>query len=137
MFRRAYFVWYTLFLLVPDSFVLKLASNICLIFIPGIYPPQVKVFELRQLSLKFERHLVSEIINFEVFVNSTYTFQKIFKVLYNITNAFYLYTRSSQVYDFFFFVCSHSRYMMCFLMHNNTFKIFVNSIPITTLSSCS
>ncbi|XP_064989782.1 uncharacterized protein LOC135627586 [Musa acuminata AAA Group] len=32
----------------------------------GIYPPQVKVFELRELSLKFERHLVSEIINFQV-----------------------------------------------------------------------
>ncbi|XP_017247710.1 uncharacterized protein LOC108218998 isoform X2 [Daucus carota subsp. sativus] len=32
----------------------------------GIYPPQVKVYELRELSLKFERHLVSEIINFEV-----------------------------------------------------------------------
>ncbi|KAH6789030.1 embryo sac development arrest 7 [Perilla frutescens var. frutescens] len=32
----------------------------------GIYPPQVKVYELRELSLKFERHLVSEIINFEI-----------------------------------------------------------------------
>lgn len=32
----------------------------------GIYPPQVKVFELREMSLKFERHLVSEVINFEV-----------------------------------------------------------------------
>ncbi|XP_075512811.1 uncharacterized protein LOC142548404 [Primulina tabacum] len=32
----------------------------------GIYPPQVKVYELRELSLKFERHLVSEIIDFEV-----------------------------------------------------------------------
>ncbi|EPS69213.1 hypothetical protein M569_05554, partial [Genlisea aurea] len=32
----------------------------------GIYPPQAKVYELRELSLKFERHLVSEIINFEV-----------------------------------------------------------------------
>lgn len=32
----------------------------------GIYPPQVKVFELSQLSLKFERHLVSEIIDFQV-----------------------------------------------------------------------
>lgn len=26
----------------------------------------MKVYELRELSLKFERHLVSEIINFEV-----------------------------------------------------------------------
>uniref|UniRef100_A0A803KXH6 Nucleolar protein 10 n=1 Tax=Chenopodium quinoa TaxID=63459 RepID=A0A803KXH6_CHEQI len=32
----------------------------------GIYPPQVKVYELRELSLKFERHLVSEIVDFEV-----------------------------------------------------------------------
>ncbi|KAJ4958993.1 hypothetical protein NE237_026104 [Protea cynaroides] len=32
----------------------------------GIYPPQVKVYELRELSLKFERHLVSEIIDFQV-----------------------------------------------------------------------
>ncbi|KAI3711914.1 hypothetical protein L1987_70463 [Smallanthus sonchifolius] len=32
----------------------------------GIYPPQVKVYELRELSLKFERHLISEIINFQL-----------------------------------------------------------------------
>lgn len=32
----------------------------------GIYPPQVKVYELRELSLKFERHLISEIVNFQV-----------------------------------------------------------------------
>ncbi|KAJ8423192.1 hypothetical protein Cgig2_023383 [Carnegiea gigantea] len=31
----------------------------------GIYPPQVKVYELRELSLKFERHLDSEIIDFQ------------------------------------------------------------------------
>ena len=37
----------------------------------GIYPPQIKVYELRELSLKFERHLVSEIIDFEVFLNVT------------------------------------------------------------------
>ncbi|XP_006423766.2 nucleolar protein 10 [Citrus clementina] len=36
------------------------------LIVSGIYPPQVKVYELRQLSLKFERHLDSEIINFEV-----------------------------------------------------------------------
>ena len=30
----------------------------------GIYPPQIKVYELRELSLKFERHLVLEIIDF-------------------------------------------------------------------------
>ncbi|KAK9740742.1 hypothetical protein RND81_03G057200 [Saponaria officinalis] len=32
----------------------------------GIYPLQVKVYELRELSLKFERHLISEIIDFQV-----------------------------------------------------------------------
>ncbi|KAK6244281.1 hypothetical protein QUC31_010690 [Theobroma cacao] len=32
----------------------------------GIYPPQVKVYELRQFSMKFERHLESEIIDFQV-----------------------------------------------------------------------
>ncbi|CAL9147849.1 unnamed protein product, partial [Musa hybrid cultivar] len=31
----------------------------------SIYSPQVKMFELRELSLKFVRHLVSEIINFQ------------------------------------------------------------------------
>ncbi|KAJ0785694.1 putative nucleolar protein 10/Enp2 [Helianthus annuus] len=32
----------------------------------GIYPPQVKVYELRELSLKFERHLILDIINFQL-----------------------------------------------------------------------
>ncbi|XP_057974962.1 uncharacterized protein LOC131162470 [Malania oleifera] len=32
----------------------------------GIYPPQVKVYELRELSMKFERHLESEIVDFQV-----------------------------------------------------------------------
>ncbi|GMH01582.1 hypothetical protein Nepgr_003421 [Nepenthes gracilis] len=32
----------------------------------GIYPPQVKVYELRELSMKFERHLDSEIIDFQM-----------------------------------------------------------------------
>ncbi|KAI8559179.1 hypothetical protein RHMOL_Rhmol04G0153000 [Rhododendron molle] len=35
----------------------------------GIYPPQIKVYELRELSLKFERHFISEIIDFEVLGN--------------------------------------------------------------------
>lgn len=41
----------------------------------GIYPPQVKVYELGELSLKFERHLTSEIINFQVLLacERTYT----------------------------------------------------------------
>ncbi|MFS8003160.1 putative nucleolar protein 10/Enp2 [Helianthus anomalus] len=47
------------------------SSNCIVIFadwfrVLGIYPPQVKVYELRELSLKFERHLISEIINFQV-----------------------------------------------------------------------
>ncbi|XP_017976886.1 PREDICTED: uncharacterized protein LOC18598775 isoform X2 [Theobroma cacao] len=32
----------------------------------SIYPPQVKVYELRQFSMKFERHLESEIIDFQI-----------------------------------------------------------------------
>ncbi|XP_058779809.1 uncharacterized protein LOC131653592 isoform X2 [Vicia villosa] len=32
----------------------------------GIYPPQVKVYEVREFGLKFERHLDSEIIDFQV-----------------------------------------------------------------------
>ncbi|CAA7391883.1 unnamed protein product [Spirodela intermedia] len=32
----------------------------------GIYPPAVKVYELKDMALKFERHLTSEIINFQV-----------------------------------------------------------------------
>ncbi|XP_030928023.1 ribosome biogenesis protein ENP2-like isoform X1 [Quercus lobata] len=36
------------------------------LIVSGIYPPQVKVYELSQLSLKFERHLDSEIIDFQV-----------------------------------------------------------------------
>ncbi|KAI4348607.1 hypothetical protein L6164_009314 [Bauhinia variegata] len=32
----------------------------------GIYPPQVKVYEVKELGLKFERHLDSEIIDFQV-----------------------------------------------------------------------
>ncbi|MQM18398.1 hypothetical protein Taro_051389 [Colocasia esculenta] len=31
----------------------------------GIYPPQVSVYELKNMALKFERHLISEIINFQ------------------------------------------------------------------------
>ncbi|KAK4804898.1 hypothetical protein SAY86_004715 [Trapa natans] len=32
----------------------------------GIYPPQIKVYELKELALKFERHLDSEIVDFQV-----------------------------------------------------------------------
>jgi hypothetical protein len=32
----------------------------------GTYKPQVKVFELAQLSMKFERHIGAEVVQFEV-----------------------------------------------------------------------
>jgi len=32
----------------------------------GTYPPQVKVFEVSQLSMKFERHLDCEVTQFQV-----------------------------------------------------------------------
>jgi hypothetical protein len=32
----------------------------------GLYKPQIKCYELAQLSLKFERHLDNEIVKFEV-----------------------------------------------------------------------
>ncbi|KAL2613245.1 hypothetical protein R1flu_024937 [Riccia fluitans] len=32
----------------------------------GIYPPQVKVYELKEMSLKFERHLNAEIVDFQI-----------------------------------------------------------------------
>ncbi|KAL8162958.1 hypothetical protein V2J09_014447 [Rumex salicifolius] len=35
----------------------------------GIYPPQIKVYELKQTALKFERHLISEIIDFQILDN--------------------------------------------------------------------
>ncbi|XP_039118261.1 nucleolar protein 10-like [Dioscorea cayenensis subsp. rotundata] len=45
---------------------IKVTPNGDYVVSSGIYPPQVKVYELRELSLKFERHLVSEIIDFQV-----------------------------------------------------------------------
>ncbi|KAH7387446.1 hypothetical protein KP509_16G023700 [Ceratopteris richardii] len=36
------------------------------IVVSGIYPPQVKVYEVRELSMKFERHLDAEIVDFQV-----------------------------------------------------------------------
>jgi len=32
----------------------------------GVYPPQVKVYELAELSMKFERHMDCEVVQFEV-----------------------------------------------------------------------
>jgi ribosome biogenesis protein ENP2 len=34
--------------------------------VSGVYPPQVRVYEFSQLSMKFERHLDSEIVDFQV-----------------------------------------------------------------------
>jgi hypothetical protein len=41
-------------------------AYLCILCAIGIYPPQVKVYELKELSMKFERHMISEIINFQV-----------------------------------------------------------------------
>ena len=53
------------------DFLVKNVLSLCvvtdtLLHESGIYPPQVKVYELGQLALKFERHLDSEIVDFEV-----------------------------------------------------------------------
>ena len=34
--------------------------------VTGIHPPQVKVYDLSQLSMKFERHLDSEVVDFDI-----------------------------------------------------------------------
>lgn len=36
------------------------------VYATGIHPPRVRCFETNQLSLKFERHLDSEIVDFQV-----------------------------------------------------------------------
>jgi ribosome biogenesis protein ENP2 len=36
------------------------------LFATGTYPPQIKVYELSQLSMKFERHLDAQIVQFQV-----------------------------------------------------------------------
>jgi hypothetical protein len=36
------------------------------IFASGLHPPRVRVFDLAQLSMKFERHLDSEVIDFQI-----------------------------------------------------------------------
>ncbi|CAL1412616.1 unnamed protein product [Linum trigynum] len=45
---------------------IKITPNEEYVIASGIYPPQVKVYELRELSMKFERHFDSEIIDFQV-----------------------------------------------------------------------
>jgi ribosome biogenesis protein ENP2 len=38
------------------------------LFATGTYPPQIKVYELSQLSMKFERHLDAQIVQFQACV---------------------------------------------------------------------
>ncbi|XP_034591477.1 uncharacterized protein [Setaria viridis] len=45
---------------------IKLTPDDQYVIASGIYPPQVKVYELKELSMKFERHLISEIIDFQI-----------------------------------------------------------------------
>ncbi|CAN1238163.1 Nucleolar protein 10 [Linum grandiflorum] len=45
---------------------IKITPNGEYVIASGIYPPQVKVYELRELSMKFERHFESEIIDFQI-----------------------------------------------------------------------
>ncbi|KAK9867626.1 hypothetical protein WJX84_003781 [Apatococcus fuscideae] len=45
---------------------LKISPDGQFLFASGIHPPRVRVFELSQLSLKFERHLDSQIVEFQV-----------------------------------------------------------------------
>ncbi|KAK9867222.1 hypothetical protein WJX84_009551 [Apatococcus fuscideae] len=45
---------------------LKVSPDGQFLFASGIHPPRVRVFELSQLSLKFERHLDSQIVEFQV-----------------------------------------------------------------------
>ncbi|KAJ1257761.1 hypothetical protein BS78_10G021000 [Paspalum vaginatum] len=45
---------------------IKLTPDDEYVIASGIYPPQVKVYELKELSMKFERHMVSEIVNFQI-----------------------------------------------------------------------
>jgi len=45
---------------------IKLTPDDQYVIASGIYPPQVKVYELKELSMKFERHMISEIINFQI-----------------------------------------------------------------------
>lgn len=41
---------------------LRLTSNGSFLFASGSYPPQIRCYELEQLTLKFERHVVSDVL---------------------------------------------------------------------------
>ena len=45
---------------------LKATSDGQFLFATGIHAPRLRVYELGQLSMKFERHFDSEIIDFQV-----------------------------------------------------------------------
>ncbi|KAL2319234.1 hypothetical protein Fmac_028203 [Flemingia macrophylla] len=45
---------------------IKVTPDAKYIVASGIYPPQVKVYKVRELGLKFKRHLDSEIVDFQV-----------------------------------------------------------------------
>ncbi|KAK9809324.1 hypothetical protein WJX73_004781 [Symbiochloris irregularis] len=45
---------------------LKITPDGQFLFATGIHPPRVRVYELAELSLKFERHLDAEIIDFQI-----------------------------------------------------------------------
>lgn len=70
-------------------------SGILLSMMSGIYPPQVKVYELKELSMKFERHMISEIVDFQVGLGSSeahspFTMEKTFEFSTNQKLAFSL-----------------------------------------------
>ena len=45
---------------------LKLTPDGEFLFATGIHAPRVRVYELSQLSLKFERHFDAEVVDFQV-----------------------------------------------------------------------
>lgn len=45
---------------------LKITPNKEFIVASGVYPPQIRVYEVGQLSMKFERHVDFEVVDFEV-----------------------------------------------------------------------
>lgn len=45
---------------------IKISSNGEYVFATGYHPPRVRVFDVNQLSMKFERHFDSEIIDFQI-----------------------------------------------------------------------
>ncbi|KAF5831192.1 hypothetical protein DUNSADRAFT_13469 [Dunaliella salina] len=45
---------------------IKISPDQQYIFASGYHPPQVKVYDLANFSMKFERHLDSEIVDFQV-----------------------------------------------------------------------